>query len=324
MVFDQLKSALNGCRRLFLAPDSNLTRLPFEVLPFEEERYLIDASYQFSYLGVGRDVLRFGLVNPGHSTSPIVAADPDYDLGGDQVSGFSAGKPFRRLGGTFQEGKDVAALLSIEPVLDQQALESKLKACRSPSILHVATHGFFLPDPSYNLDREVLADSRWAQLAQMQNPLLKSGLALAGANAWLQQGRLPAEAEDGLLTAEDVTGMDLLSTELAVLSACETGLGEVQDGEGVFGLRRAFLLAGAKTLVMSLWKVPDQETQELMVDFYQRILKGQPRGEALREAQLAMKTRHSDPFYWGAFVCQGDPGSLPSTYRYERNGRETC
>ncbi len=95
-----------------------------------------------------------------------------------------------------------------------------------------------------------------------------------------------------------------------MLSACETGLGEVQIGEGVFGLRRAFVLAGAKTLVMSLWKVPDQQTQELMSDFYRRILAGEPRAEALRQAQLAMKEKYPNPLYWGAFICQGDPGPL--------------
>jgi CHAT domain-containing protein len=142
----------------------------------------------------------------------------------------------------------------------------------------------------------------------LENPLLRSGL--AGANTWNRRGTLPLQAEDGMLTAEDVLGMDLLDTELVVLSACETGLGEVHVGEGVFGLRRAFALAGAKTLVMSLWKVPDQQTQELMEDFYQRILSGQPRAEALRLAQLAMKNKYSHPYYWGAFICQGNPGPL--------------
>jgi CHAT domain-containing protein len=141
-----------------------------------------------------------------------------------------------------------------------------------------------------------------------ENPLLRSGLALAGVNTWLRQGNPPPEAEDGLLTAEDVSGLDLLDTELVVLSACETGLGEVRVGEGVFGLRRAFVLAGAKTLVMSLWKVPDQQTQELMADFYRRILSGQPRPDALRTAQLSLREKYPHPFYWGAFICQGEPG----------------
>ena len=140
--------------------------------------------------------------------------------------------------------------------------------------------------------------------------MLRSGLALAGANTWLKAGHPPEEAEDGLLTAEDVTGLDLLATELVVLSACETGLGQVHVGEGVFGLRRAFVLAGARTLVMSLWKVPDEPTRELMEDFYGRLLAGEGRAEALRQAQLAMKAKYPDPFYWGAFICQGDPSPL--------------
>lgn len=104
--------------------------------------------------------------------------------------------------------------------------------------------------------------------------------------------------------------MDLLDTELVVLSACETGVGEIRTGEGVFGLRRAFVLAGAQTLVMSLWKVPDRQTQELMEEFYGHLQAGIPRGEALRKAQRSMKNRHPDPYYWGAFICQGDPAPI--------------
>jgi CHAT domain-containing protein len=144
----------------------------------------------------------------------------------------------------------------------------------------------------------------------VDRPYLRSGLALAGANTWLAGGTPPEEAEDGLLTADEVLGLNLSATQLVVLSACETGLGDVQIREGVFGLRRSFILAGAKTLVISLWSVPDEETQELMIEFYQGLLKGRMRVEALREAQLMMKKKNPDPFYWGAFICQGDPGSL--------------
>jgi CHAT domain-containing protein len=132
-------------------------------------------------------------------------------------------------------------------------------------------------------------------------------------NTWLAAGEPPAEAEDGVITAEDVSGLDLLATEMVVLSACETGLGEIRTGEGVFGLRRAFAVAGAKTLIMSLWKVPDQQTQELMEELYRHIIDGRPRAEALRAAQLKIRAKYPDPRDWGAFVCQGDPSPLATT-----------
>lgn len=328
-IFDPLISALGGRKRLLIALDGDLNRLPFEILPTDDGRRLID-EYQISYLGTGRDLMRFESAIIRQPTEPIVAADPDFNIGGDgtspSVEVSARGRHsrdfnrsslyFDRLPGTRLEGECIAALLNVQPLLEGKVLEAKLKACRSPRILHIATHGFFLSDQKHDLNKEqfglgTIGDRMGRLLGPgLENPLLRSGLALAGANTWLQEKPLPPEAEDGILTAEDVSGMDLLDTDLVVLSACETGLGEVQVGEGVFGLRRAFVLAGAKTLVMSLWKVPDQQTQELMEDFYRRILAGQPRAEALRQAQLAMKAKYPDPYYWGAFICQGDPGPL--------------
>ena len=118
------------------------------------------------------------------------------------------------------------------------------------------------------------------------------------------------EAEEGIVTGADILNMDLRHTELVVLSACETGVGDIVDLEGVFGLRRAFILAGVQTLVSSLWRVPDYHTRELMNSFYEHLLSGLPREQALREAQLAMKAKYPDPLYWGAFICQGAPGIL--------------
>jgi CHAT domain-containing protein len=136
-----------------------------------------------------------------------------------------------------------------------------------------------------------------------ENPLLRSGLALAGANA-----RRSGSSDDGILTAAEAAQLDLVGTQLAVLSACETGVGTVQTGEGVYGLRRALVLAGAQAQLVSLWKVADSATQTLMVDYYQRLLKGEGRSEALRAAQLAMMRnptlRH--PYYWAAFIPIGD------------------
>lgn len=333
VVFDPLVPAFTGCTQLFLAPDGELTRLPFEALPTDDGRRLVD-DYQLSYLDTGRDVLRFGAETSNQLAEPLVLADPDFDLSSESAHAPTGdtrtqGRQSRALDpnafhfdplpGTHLEGEYIAAQLGVPLWFKDAALEGRLKNTPSPRILHIATHGFFLENQRRDsnqswLDMETLggiASSPLGRLAHaIENPLLRSGLALAGANTWLGGKRLPEEAEDGLLTAEDVSGLDLIGTELVVLSACETGLGAIQVGEGVFGLRRSFLLAGARTLVMSLWKVPDQQTQELMEDFYRRILNGQNRSDALRAAQLAMKTRHPEPLYWAAFICQGDPGPL--------------
>lgn len=325
-VFDPLIPALCGCARLFIAPDGDLARLPFEILPADNGRRLID-DYHFSYLSVGRDILRFGAVIPKQTNSPLVIANPNFDLGlKDKINSDDKIKQnghqsqvinrkvihFSPLPGSHIEGKNIAALLGVQPWLKNKALEGKLKASPSPRILHIASHGFFLENQKHDPNQEHFEMmSPFNRLSfGLENPMLRSGLALAGANTWLQGKPLPPEAEDAILNAEDVSGLDLSGTELVVLSACETGLGDIQVGEGVFGLRRAFVLAGAKTLVMSLWKVPDQQTQELMEDFYHRILSGKDRASALREAQLAMKDKYPDPLYWGAFICQGDPGPI--------------
>ena len=299
-LFEPLLPALAGRTRVLVSPDADLARLPFEVLPLADGARVID-RYSLGYVSSGRDVLRFGAPLAGAAAAPLVAADPDFDAAGDATPPGSGRRdleglaPADRLPGTRGEGEQVAALLGVPPMLGGDVLEERVRSVRSPRILHLATHGFFLPDQ------------------RVENPLLRSGLLLAGFNTWLAGGALPPSAGDGMLNGEDVAGLDLIDSELAVLSACETGLGEVRVGEGVFGLRRAFVLAGARTLVMSLWKVPDDETRELMVDFYRRVLSGQPRAESLRQAQLAVKARQPDPFYWGAFICQGDPGPLSST-----------
>jgi CHAT domain-containing protein len=335
-VFAPLRQELRGCNQLLLAPDGDLARLPFEVLPSGKgESRLID-EYRIGYLATGRDVLRIGAAHTGEPTAPLVVADPDFNLatGGPAAPDESSALRgrlsrdldrgryhFSRLPGTLAEGECVAGMLGVRPWLNAGALEARLKTCRSPRILHLATHGFFLENQKHDPNREAGGFGLFGTEGPTgrltgplpENPLLRSGLGLAGVNTWLAGGSPPAEAEDGILTAEDVTGLDLLDTELVVLSACETGLGEVRVGEGVFGLRRAFVLAGARTLVMSLWKVPDEQTRELMEEFYRRLLAGAPRADALREAQLAIRAKHPHPYFWGAFICQGDLGPLSKT-----------
>jgi CHAT domain-containing protein/tetratricopeptide (TPR) repeat protein len=410
-IFDPLVEVLQGNTRLYMAPDGELNKVPFGVLPAARGGYLIDL-FRFSYLTSGREVLELGRKVADPATEDLVIADPDFDAAGfpadppgpapvvsssatQSVPGLDA-RPgaaetgplasgldrttlpprppgrqsrdldqkalrFERLPGTSVEGERVARLLNVRPWLHGEALEGRLKARRSPRILHLATHGFFLEDQELANPRQPKwqAEPGPERLAGpgLENPLLRSGLALSGANTWLRRGVPPAEAEDGLLTAEDVSGLDLQSTELVVLSACQTGLGEIHVGEGVFGLRRAFALAGARTLVISLWRVPDLATAFLMERFYHSLSgTGLDRDLALREAQRAtrdvtvgqlrgdwLSDRMIDrlaagdaaarralqelaqqpdghrpfehPFYWGAFICQGDTAPLPVAAR---------
>lgn len=299
-LLDPLSAALGGRTRLFIAPDGDLWRLPFEVLPLPGGRRAVDL-YTISYLTVGRDALRAGRQLGGTSSRALVVADPDFDLAGEG-EGATRGTPeptaaLARLPGTREEGIAVARMLGVEPLLGERARKSAVQGARSPHVLHVATHGYFTPGPA--------TPSAFAGLVtpgDRPDPLMRSGLALAGAN------RRPdgTAATETFLTARDVACLDLLGTSLVVLSACDTGLGDVDFGEGVLGLRRAVAVAGAGTLVLSLWRVPDAETTELMCELYRRVLAGLPRAEALREAQLVIKARHPEPLCWAAFTCQGD------------------
>ena len=334
-IFDPIEKLLSGRKRLIVSPDGDLAILPFETLLGESGQPLVD-EYSFSYVTNARDLQRTDDVQSDEKPSILVLVDPDYDLRSGSTKRrpessesreeitrnlVGRGMHFTPIPGTREEGKRIGALLRTVPISGAQALERVVKAAHAPRILHLATHGFFLSQEGEATDAAASAIQQRAgtsmeatrtlrDLAHVENPLLRSGLALAGANSWLAGASLPEDAEDGLLTAEDVSGLNLFGTELVVLSACETGLGQVQAGEGVFGLRRAFALAGASTVVMSLWQVPDQETVELMETFYKRLLAGDRPSHALRDAQLAMRARQPMPFFWGAFICEGDDRPL--------------
>ncbi len=137
-----------------------------------------------------------------------------------------------------------------------------------------------------------------------EQPLIRSGLILAGGNyAWKHGRPLQTGEEDGILTAYEISQMDLSTTELAVLSACETGLGELRGYEGVYGLQRAFKLAGSRYLLMSLWQVPDFQTQELMTAFYTKMIDDQMSiPDAFQAARQALRKKYPNPFYWAGFV----------------------
>ncbi len=232
------------------------------------------------------------------------------------VGGFRGG--VTELPGSKEEVEDIARLYSAfgetpKIYLGDDALEEQVKVLRSPEVLHIATHGFFEDDETEggttgmaSGDSAVEKDPKGAE-----HPLLKSGLLLAGCEDTIQ-GKPPEEGmawkaeeaslEDGILTAYEAMSLDLDNTDLVVLSACETGRGEILNGEGVYGLQRAFQVAGAKAVIMSLWKVDDEATKEFMITFYRNYLSGGNSRTAYLETVREMRERYRDPFYWGAFV----------------------
>ena len=208
-------------------------------------------------------------------------------IGNPKFSNSSARQPFSDLPGTAEEIKQLTnelqkAKWKTVSYIGKQATKDQLLNSDNPRILHIATHGFFTPTNS----------TQWSSLTEA---MLGSGIALAGAN----------DTNQGLISAYEVTNMSLDQTELVVLSACETGLGTNNAGEGVYGLQRALHVAGAQHLIMSLWKVDDQATQELMTLFYANYLKSNAIHQAFREAQLQLKEKYAHPYYWGAFVLTG-------------------
>jgi CHAT domain-containing protein len=338
----RVRTLLGPVRRIFIAPDGALNLIPFAALVDEAGRYLVK-RYEFSYLTSGRDLLRLQVKQPNRQ-SALIIADPDFGAGakGAATQGRilkyhpstnpSTGSAppayyFSPLKGTAGEAAALREMMNDATVLTQaQATEAALKQVSGPRLLHIATHGFFLESqrPSSGEDRLLRPVSLQKPVAgQIENPLLRSGLALAGANRQKND-----ETDDGILTAQEAAGLDLWGTKLVVLSACDTGVGEVKNGEGVYGLRRALVLAGSETQVMSLWPVSDKGTRDLMIEYYRRLLKGEGRSAALRQVQLQMlaggtginrqsgaKTSarardYSHPYYWASFIQSGEWANL--------------
>jgi CHAT domain-containing protein len=289
------------------------------------DSYLVE-RFTISYVTSGRDLLRLRSLekNAPDAAAAIIVANPQFQgvAGGSRATSTTASSTrgldaralaqvlrFTPLPGTGLEATALQAVLPGARVYTGvDATEAQLKRVRGPSILHIATHGFFLRTATRpattSRPYSIIAPQSAAAASEREEALVRSGLALAGANQ-----RSSGAGEDGLLTALEVTGLDLWGTRMVVLSACETGVGEPKVGEGVFGLRRALVLAGSESQVISLWRVPDVATRDLMVAYYQRLRAREGRADALRQVQLAMlhgeRTR-VHPFYWAGFIESGD------------------
>ena len=318
---------IRGCRNIYFSPDSELNHVPFHALACCDGERLVDL-YRISYLTAGRDLL--GLeATTGGCGPPVVVADPDYDLGSASELPIPATesdqsralpklvRQFSTLPGSRREGIEIAAQLGIVPKIGSSAVKSAILGLDSPQVLHIATHGFFLPfdDVAADVDdddplqsREI--DAGWDLRRGLENPLLRCGLALAGANTWLHYGTPHPDTGDGILNGEEAALLHLQNTQLVVLSACDTGLGDVHRAQGVIGLAHAFLLAGARTVIASLWKVPDVPTRIMMRSMYTRLISGMSRGESLRQAQENVRALYPHPRNWAAFICVGAVGPI--------------
>jgi CHAT domain-containing protein len=312
-----VREHLDAMTQLLLAPEGLLNLIPFGALVDERDRYLIE-TFSFNYLASGRDLLRPEKHDKPRSPALIVA-DPNFDVEGPAIASAQPGPAstqaarsrnfsgirFDSLPGTAAEARALKHILPDAVTLTGlQATETALKQIKGPRILHVATHGFFLEDQGTNPSEASRRRGNTGHTAE--NPMLRSGLAFTGANLF-RSGN-----DDGILTALEAAGLDLVGTRLVVLSACDTGAGDVKNGEGVFGLRRAFVVAGAETILMSLFQVEDEATKSLMVDYYRRLAQGEGRTEALRQAQLAFlqDPAHRHPLFWASFISSGESGRM--------------
>jgi CHAT domain-containing protein/tetratricopeptide (TPR) repeat protein len=329
LIWDALASHVGAASRIFVVPDGLINLVNLAALP-DGDGYLLERQPILHYLTTERDLLipdreadapstLLAVGGPAFDERVPIATSRSVMRTSDCAS--LAQVQFEGLPGSLNEVSDISALWPRKKSSDvtllsgSAATESAVKrAVNGHRVVHLATHGFFLGSdctPAAGL-RAVGGIARSSAVAAVtqENPLLLTGLALAGAN---NRGRVALDQDEGLLTADEIAGLDLQGTEWAVLSACDTGLGEIRAGEGVFGLRRAFQIAGARTVIMSLWSIEDQSAREWMRVLYEgRLRRNLDTAAAVREAGLSVlrarraKGQSTHPFYWAAFVAAGD------------------
>ncbi|MFY9224948.1 MAG: tetratricopeptide repeat protein [Blastocatellia bacterium] len=326
LVMQPVRKLTKKGNRLLIAPDGKLNLVPFAALVDERGKFLVE-NYPISYLTSGRDLLRLQ-VKIESKSNPVIIGNPDFgEVEAKNEKDSKVGASvfselyFAPLKATEIEAKAIKQLLpSANLLMQKEANEQALTSLNAPSILHIATHGFFLTEEDLSTTQTTDKDQESSRIAKkeksassgeqtisstkLENPLLRSGIALAGANL--------NQENNGIFTALKTTGLNLWGTKVVVLSACDTGVGEVKTGDGIYGLRRALVLAGSESQVMSLWPVSDNGTKDLMIAYYTKLEKGIGRSDALRQVQLELlknpKRRH--PFYWASFIQSGEWANL--------------
>jgi len=314
MIWGPIESYLYGVKKVFVSPSGLLHKISFSALAKQKNIYLCD-NYNIeikSSSGKITEETKSTITDRGNNTSATVFGGITYDTDSTET------KIWNYLAGTKTEIEQINKILKKGKVdvgyfSNSSATEEEFKHIASTSnILHIATHGFFYPDP--NEIREEVAQSEEVgeinfrggsrgfgvgSFVENPNPLMRSGLVFAGANdVWSKQNE--DSLDDGVLTAQEVAHIDMRNTDLVVLSACETGLGDIKGSEGVYGLQRSFKMSGVKYIIMSLWQVPDKETSEFMTVFYKNLIKMNDVKKAFSVTQAQMRKKY-DPYYWAAF-----------------------
>ncbi|MBK7133634.1 MAG: CHAT domain-containing protein [Bacteroidales bacterium] len=313
LIWKPLEAYLAGVKNVYISPSGLLNKISFPAISDGKGVYLCD-KYQIGIKGSTGNIAAQNLFSAGNKPSALI-------LGGIQYSEAASGSEvWGYLKGTKDEGDVVNSILGeakidVRYLSGNNATESFIKENAGKyNILHLATHGFFFDDPNdvrFEDDKQTVEYGEVAfrgvrgaygvnSFVNNENPLMRSGLVLAGANdVWVNTEK--TTTDDGVLTAQEVTQIDMRKNDLVVLSACETGLGDIKGSEGVYGLQRSLKMAGVKFIIMSLWEIPDKETVEFMSDFYNNLLKLKEIKAAFYVTQKEMRAKY-DPYYWGAFV----------------------
>lgn len=295
--------------RLYLSLDGVYNSINLNTLRNPDGKFIVDEK-NITLLANTKDLLaikgRKKILSSSSSASLV--GFPTYFLGKEKIKTMGNKRDvdmsefsdidrsgIAELPGTREEIEKVNSILKlnrwqVKTLTSEAATETSVKELWHPQLVHIATHGYFTSESNNSSETD---------------PMLRAGLLFTGAANFLQD-KVSASNDNGILTAYEAANLNLDNTDLVVLSACETGKGEVQNGEGVYGLQRAFQTAGAQAIIMSLWKVDDTATQELMTAFYQNWMSGSTKAEAFRQAQLQLKTKYAHPYYWGAFVMMGN------------------
>jgi CHAT domain-containing protein len=300
--WDPIEKAVGQYATLYLSPDGVYTQLNLEAMLTPDGRYVLDNS-NIVMISNTKDLFfrkSKGKTAAASANSATLFGNPTFYLSASTV------RRYTDLPGTEKEVAELQSLLDEKgwktfEYTEGSATEERVKELESPKIFHIATHGFTTP----KMDKSAIDKLSENEAMQADNPLLKTGLLLRGAGDLLNKTSYNYNIENGILTAYEAMNLNLDRTDLVVLSACETGLGEIRNGEGVYGLQRAFLVAGAKVLIMSMFKVDDEATQKLILNFYRKWLSSGNMRQSFIDAKKELRTEYPEPYYWGAFIMIG-------------------